>query len=137
MLLYPNTFLTKITDITIDFLENNNIQGLILDVDNTMIDYNRKPITGLEKWCNDLKSKNIKLCILSNSNKKEKVKTLAENLEIPFIYFACKPFKKGFLKSKRILGLENENIAVVGDQIFTDVLRCKQVKDVFHISRTS
>jgi len=38
------------------------------------------------------------------------------------LYFAHKPNKKGFKKAKELLNLQEENIAVVGDQIFTDVL---------------
>lgn len=128
MLLYPKLYIENVTKIDIDFLNKNNIKGLILDVDNTLIDYDKNPIEGLEKWCEDLKKNNIKFCILSNSNKKEKVKNLAEKLEMPFIYFAKKPLKTGFKKAKKILELENENIGVVGDQIATDVLganRCK------------
>ena len=64
----------------------------------------------------------IKLCILSNSNKVDKIKGVADKLEIPFIYFAKKPFKSGFKKAMELLGLEAENIAVVGDQIMTDVI---------------
>lgn len=128
MLLYPKLYIENVTKIDLKLLEQNNIKGIILDVDNTLIDYDKKPIDGLEGWCNKLKQNNIKLCILSNSNKKEKIKKVAENLDIPFIYFAKKPLKFGFKKAKKILELKNENIGVVGDQLMTDVLganRCK------------
>lgn len=128
MILYPNRYIEKVTDIDVKFLEENSIKGLILDVDNTLIDYDKKMIDGLEQWAEKLKQNNIKLCILSNSNKKDKVKKISEVLEVPYFYFAKKPFKFGFKKAKTLLNLENKNIAVVGDQIFTDVLganRCK------------
>ena len=128
MLLYPKLYIENVTIINLELLNKNNIKGLILDVDNTLIDYDKNPIDGLEKWCESLKENDIKFCILSNSNKKEKVKKLARDLDIPFIYFAKKPLKAGFKKAKKILELENENIGVVGDQIATDVLganRCK------------
>ena len=44
------------------------------------------------------------------------------------MYFAKKPLKTGFKKVQDILKEKPENIAVVGDQIFTDVVggnRCK------------
>ena len=128
MILYTNRYIEKVTDIDVKFLEENSIKGLILDVDNTLIDYDKKMIDGLEQWAEELKQNNIKLCILSNSNKKDKVKKISEVLEVPYFYFAKKPFKFGFKKAKTLLNLENKNIAVVGDQIFTDVLganRCK------------
>lgn len=128
MILYPNRYIEKVTDIDVEFLEENSIKGLILDVDNTLIDFDKKMIDGLEQWAEKLKQNNIKLCILSNSNKKDKVKKISEVLEVPYFYFAKKPFKFGFKRAKTLLNLENKNIAVVGDQIFTDVLganRCK------------
>ena len=66
--------------------------------------------------------------ILSNTNQAKKVKAIAEKLEVPYKIFAKKPLKMEFLKIQRILKMKPENIAVVGDQIFTDVLggnRCK------------
>ena len=47
--------------VVIDFLNENKIKGLILDVDNTLIDYNRNMLNGLEKWAEHMKQNNIKL----------------------------------------------------------------------------
>lgn len=128
MLLYPKEYLNNVKEITIDYLEKNNLKGLILDVDNTLIDYDKKMLEGVEEWCKDLKEKNIKFCIVSNSNKIKKIKVVAEKLSIPYIAFAKKPLKYGFIKAKKILELNNENIAVVGDQIFTDIIGANKCK---------
>ena len=122
MLLYPKLYLDKITDLKYEYLEENNIKGLILDVDNTLIDFNLKFIEGLEIWHKELTKKGIKTIILSNTNKKEKVEMVSKKLNIDYMLFAMKPRKKGFIKAKEKLGLENSQIAAVGDQIFTDVL---------------
>ena len=121
MIFYPKKYLKNVKEITIEMLNENKIKGLILDVDNTLIDYDRKMLEGTVEWCNNLKNSNIKICILSNSNKIEKVKKVAETLEIPYIAFAKKPTKKGFNNAKENLGLEPQNIAVVGDQLLTDI----------------
>lgn len=128
MFLYPKLYLENILQINYELLEKNNIKGLILDMDNTIIDYNKNILEGAKKWCEALKEKNIKLIIVSNSNKKEKLEKTSKELDIPYIMFAKKPFKKGLLKASKTLQLNPENIATVGDQIFTDVLggnRCK------------
>ena len=122
MLFTPNLYLKSVEDITIDLLNKNNIKGLILDIDNTLIDYDKNLPEGIINWCNNLKAEGIKMCILSNTNKVEKVKKVAKTLDLEYRYFAHKPAKKGFYEAKGILKLENENIAVVGDQVFTDVL---------------
>ena len=128
MLIHPNAYLKNVQKITIDFLNKNNIKALILDVDNTLIDYYKNLSEDVVKWARSLQDKGIKMFILSNTNKKEKVETVAKKLEIPYINFAKKPSKKGFLQVKEKLNLDCENIGVVGDQIFTDVIggnRCQ------------
>lgn len=121
-MLYPKEYLNSVKEISTNLLNENHIKGLILDVDNTLIDLDKKMPEGVEKWVQNMKKAGIKLCILSNSNKVDKIKGVADKLEIPFLYFAKKPFKSGFTKAKELLGLEAENIAVVGDQIMTDVI---------------
>jgi len=128
MILYPNEHFNNVREIGIEFLQKNQIKALILDVDNTLIDYDKNLSVETIKWAEDLKEQGIKLYILSNSNKKEKVKTVAEKLQIEYEYFGKKPLKTGFKKVQKRLQEKPENIGVVGDQIFTDVLggnRCK------------
>lgn len=127
-MLYPKEYLNSVKDITLDLLNKNNIKGLILDVDNTLISLDRKMPAGVADWAKKLKEKGIKICILSNSNKIDKIDQVAKIIDVPYIFFAKKPLKSGFLRAKDLLKLDNENIAVVGDQIFTDVLganRCE------------
>ena len=128
MILYPNAHFNNVREITINFLQNNKINALILDVDNTLIDYDKNLSEDTIEWAENLKKNKIKLYILSNTNKKEKVKEVARKLQIEYIYFAKKPLKSGFRNVQKILNEEPENIGVVGDQIFTDVVggnRCK------------
>ena len=122
MILYPKEEFNKVSEIDLQFLKKNKIKALILDVDNTLIDYYKKLSKETIEWANNLKSEGIKLYILSNSNKEEKVKKVAQELDIPYKYFAKKPLKKAFIQVKEKLQEENKNIAVVGDQIFTDIL---------------
>ena len=94
--LYPNLYLKKIEDITIETLIKNKIKLLILDVDNTLIDYNKNLSENIINWTKEMKGQGIKLYILSNTNDKEKVKSIAKKLDLQYKYFAMKPFKKGF-----------------------------------------
>ena len=122
MKLYPKEYFEKIEQITIQFLQKSRIKALILDVDNTLIDYNRKITESVINWTKELKAQGIKLYILSNTNQKEKVEEVAKTLEIPYRNLAKKPLKVGFLKVQKELAVEAENIGVVGDQIFTDII---------------
>lgn len=122
MILYPNAHFDKVEQITIEFLQKNKIKVLILDVDNTLIDYNRNMSESIIDWVKEMKGQGIKLYLLSNTNYKEKVQEVANQLEVPYRNFAKKPFKSGFLKIQKELRTKSENIGVVGDQIFTDIL---------------
>lgn len=53
---------------------------------------------------------------------------VANLLEIDYFYFATKPLKRGFKKAQKQLQLEPSEIAVVGDQIFTDVIGANRSK---------
>lgn len=128
MILYPKFYLKNVKEISIDLLRKNNIKGLILDVDNTLIDINRKILEGASVWCNNLKEQGIRMCILSNTSHEEKAKDVAKELEIPYIHFARKPFKKGFYRAQKLLEIKNsKEIAVVGDQLFTDIIGANRV----------
>lgn len=122
MILYPNVHLKSVLEITIEFLHKNQINALILDVDNTLIDYDKNLQLEIIEWAKNLKANNIKLYILSNTNNKEKVELVAKKLGIQYKHFAMKPLKRGFKYVQKETNMKPENIAVVGDQIFTDVL---------------
>ena len=128
MIFYPNDYFKNVTEITYEYLNKNNIKALILDVDNTLIDYDRNLSPEIINWINELKKNNIKMFILSNSNKKDKVEEVARKLDLEYLYFATKPLKRGFKIAKQKLGIENKNIAAVGDQIFTDVIGANRMK---------
>lgn len=129
MIFYPKSYFNKIVDIDVNFFIEKNIKAVLLDIDNTILDKRHNMVQGLEEWVKTLKENNIKICILSNTNKKKKAQNLSDKLEVPFIYFAKKPLKFGFKKAKKILETEdNKTIAVIGDQVLTDVFganRCK------------
>ncbi len=122
MNIYPSGYFQKVEDITIEYLLKNKIKLMILDVDNTLIDYYENLSEDIVNWTKNLKGQGVKLYILSNTNDRKKVEKVANKLEIPYKYFAMKPFKKGFLKIQKEMDVSSKNIAVVGDQIFTDIL---------------
>ena len=69
----PNAEFDIITDITIDFLKGNNIKGLILDVDNTLIDLSRNKIEGLDDWINSMIESVLRLQLFQMVERKDKL----------------------------------------------------------------
>lgn len=126
-MLKPDARFDRATDISSKFLKEKGIKALILDVDNTLIDLNKKEIANITSWITGLKKDGIKLCICSNSLKKTIISDLAKKWDIPFIYFSLKPTKIGLKKAVKAIkekyGIEEmAEIAEVGDQLFTDCL---------------
>ncbi len=119
---FPDRYINRITDVNSEFFKEENIKGVIIDVDNTVIDVKKNLIDGLLEWKNELVDNDIKVVILSNTIDRPKVLKIAEFLDIEYFIFGRKPNLIGFSKAKRRLGLPSKNIAVIGDQIFTDVL---------------
>ena len=58
--IYPDLYLDSVKNINATLLKKNNVNGLILDVDNTLIDYDRNLIDGAVEWCDCLKNEGIK-----------------------------------------------------------------------------
>ena len=83
-IIYPKLYIKKVEDITIEMLIKNKIKLLILDVDNTLIDYYKKLSEEVVRWAKEMKGQGIKLYILSNTNDRRKVKEVAEVLGIKY-----------------------------------------------------
>ena len=59
--------------------------------------------------------------LVFSNNHPERVGKFCEPLGVGYISHAGKPFSRGFRKAANRLGLSMREIAVIGDQIFTDV----------------
>ncbi len=122
MLFKPDFAFFRITDIEISFLRNNELNGLILDVDNTLTTHdNPVPAEGVTEWIENMKQNDIKLIIVSN-NHPPRVKPFADLLGIDFVCEGKKPLSKGFRQATEKLKLPFNKIGAVGDQIYTDIL---------------
>ena len=122
MLLKPDIKLERVTDIKLETLKKYNISALILDVDNTLSTHHGQHLTdGLADWIGYMQDGGIILTILSNSNK-DRVEPFANKIGLDFESLGLKPLPFGFLRVIKKLGLKRRNTAIVGDQIFTDIL---------------
>lgn len=130
MILFPDMYYKNVQSIPISDLKQRNVKGIAVDVDNTLIDYKKIVSKEVENWIESVKQAGFKICILSNSNNKEKVSGVAKTLKLDYIMFAKKPLKKGFKKAVNFLELPPENIAVIGDQVFTDVIGANRMNMV-------
>ena len=121
--LKARAYFKNITEVSPEFLKENGILGLILDIDNTLIGHNVPlPDEKVTNHLRKLESSGIKLCVVSN-NTYQRVKNFAEKIGIEFfVSDALKPRKKGYLEASESMNLPLDKIGAVGDQLFTDVL---------------
>ena len=121
-MLKPHFIINTITDITVDFLRENNIEALLLDVDNTLsVAHKNKTLrSGVKEWLERIQKSGIKLIVLSNA-KAKRAKAFAKSIGLDAVGLAAKPLPFGYLKAVKNLNESKRTTAVVGDQIFTDV----------------
>jgi len=121
-MLAPDRAFPRLADVPLDDLAREGIRGLILDLDNTLAAFGEEvPLPEHRRWVERARARGFAMVLLSN-NLQERVAAVAAALEIPAIHGALKPLPTGFVRAVRMLGLPRWQVAVIGDQLFTDVL---------------
>ena len=122
MLLMPQFLLPDVSALTDEFLECHEIRGIIFDIDHTLVGFREpKPTAANLALFARLKAKGIPFAIVSNNSRK-RVELFAKELGIPSYHRGCKPLGFALHKVRRTFGLPAGQIALVGDQIYTDML---------------
>ena len=121
-LLRPQHTVEFLTEIDIESLEQRGIRGLLLDLDNTLVAWDSHHVDcRIERWIERAKASTLSLCLVTNA-KLDRVERTIQPLGIPYVALARKPMLRGFRKAMHMLGTAPTETAMVGDQIFTDVL---------------
>ena len=118
----PSEFVKSVYDISPERLKEKGIRGIITDLDNTLVEWDRPLATPkLAAWLKSMKDAGIQVTIVSNNNEL-RVKSFADPLGIPFIFKARKPMGKAFRKALHLMDVKREEVVVIGDQLLTDVV---------------
>ena len=112
----------SVMKLTVDMLQEHNIKGLVLDVDETLV-----PITAINAspeltlWVEEIKPV-VSLWLASNNLSQTRIGRIAESLHLPYITGAAKPSRRKLRRAISAMNLPVEQVAMVGDRLFTDVL---------------
>lgn len=117
---FPNEYKDKVSDIDVDNLVKMGIKGVLVDIDNTLIDYYENVTPETYEWVEKVKKAGIIFYLLSNNNK-ERVEKIGSKFNVKGIYHAKKPRRVGIINAMKELKLKNSELAIIGDQVFTDV----------------
>lgn len=114
--------LRSVLQIQPGLLRQYGIRGLMLDLDNTLTTHdNPAPAEGVLSWIGLMRQAGIAMMIVSN-NRPHRVQPFAAALGLPFVAEGAKPLPRGFRLAQKRMQLPFSKLAVVGDQIFTDIL---------------
>ena len=126
--LQPNLRLDTVQDITLELLQKHGLRSLLLDVDSTLKRYRATEIPAESiQWIDGLREAGIQFCILSNG-RQHRIRPIAEQVQIPFIAPAMKPTPFGCRTAMKTMGFDPQSTAMVGDQVFADILAGKFTK---------
>jgi HAD superfamily phosphatase (TIGR01668 family) len=121
-ILKPNRAVDSISRINLHKYWREGKRGIIIDLDNTLTPWKKQQVNKeAHDFLLNALSHNYKICLLTNAGRK-RTKLIADHYNIPFIANAFKPRKKTFLKALKLIGIQNSQAIVIGDQIFTDIL---------------
>lgn len=107
---------------TINYQKIKNVKVLLFDLDNTIIKAHDKEATIKEKELfKKLKEEGFTVVIFSNSPK-NRVKKVADYLNVEYNSFSLKPLKFNFIKMLKKYNVKKDEIAIIGDQMLTDII---------------
>ncbi|MGL4363233.1 MAG: YqeG family HAD IIIA-type phosphatase [Cellulosilyticaceae bacterium] len=119
--LYPNTYIKSIFELPIEDFKKKNIKGIIFDIDNTLVPYDvEHPTEEIITFFEKLKQEGFQICLASN-NTEDRVIRFNEKLKVFALHKSRKPSRQGLKKATTLMNLDTREVAMVGDQIFTDI----------------
>jgi HAD superfamily phosphatase (TIGR01668 family) len=122
-LLCPKVCVSSLAEVDLDALIDQGIKAILLDLDNTILPWkDREAPSESIKWINDAKTRGLKLCIASNTHNPKRLRYVAERLGIPCMHNIAKPSRRGLRRAMVEMGETESTTAMIGDQIFTDIL---------------
>lgn len=121
-LLRPDEYRPSIFAIDLHQLKARGIRAIITDLDNTLVPWGtHQPTPQVEQWMAQVRAAGLAVCVVSNGSP-ARVREFAARLGVACVGGAGKPFPKAFRSAMRQLGTSPAETAVIGDQLFTDVL---------------
>ena len=121
-MLSPDLYLRSVNDIDLDELRSRGLDTLLVDLDNTLLPRDSAVVPdSAREWVQSLSAAGFKVCLVSN-NWHQRVSEVAEELGLELVAKAVKPLPFAFLRALHLLGSKRSSAAVVGDQMFTDVV---------------
>ncbi len=122
-LLQPDLILDgSVMTLTPEILEKYQLQGLVLDVDETLVPLKvAQASEELHQWVEQIRQV-AQMWLVSNNLSEARIGSIARALNLPYLYGASKPSRRKLRQAVNAMNLPVEQVGMVGDRLFTDVL---------------
>ncbi|TDA67723.1 MAG: YqeG family HAD IIIA-type phosphatase [Clostridia bacterium] len=118
----PGLYVSSLARVPVGVLVDRGIKGLVVDLDNTVTLWNDDYLAPeVLEWFSTVSRAGLKACLTSN-NSPERGRRVVERLALPAVFNCGKPRRRGLRQALEVLGMTPRETALIGDQIFTDVL---------------
>ena len=108
--------------LTPEILRRHQLKGLVLDVDETLVPLKEKQVSEeVVAWVEKIRQV-TSLWLVSNNISNTRIGNIAQSLNLPYIASARKPSRKKLRQAVQQMDVPVEQVAMVGDRLFTDVL---------------
>lgn len=121
--LLPREYVGSVNEIDPTRMLELGIRAVLVDLDNTLVEWTRSDLEPeVEDWVREALWAGLKVCIVSNTRNEARIAGIAGMLGIPYVLRARKPRRGAFRRAMDLLGAGTAETAVIGDQLFTDVI---------------
>jgi uncharacterized protein len=121
-LVTPHLCVESVLELDAPRLRSLGLEALLLDVDCTLKRYREEAVSPpVAAWLEGLRRAGIAVCLMSNG-RSERIGRFAKKLNLPFVAKALKPLPFGCKTGLRTLGRPRQQVAMVGDQVFADIM---------------
>ena len=124
--LIPHAVFESVLDIQPAWLAGRGVRGLAVDLDNTLVPYGQPvPDPDIVGHVRNLVAAGLRIVIVSNA-RQHRASVAAKELGIPYLANAGKPAARAFRRALDLIGCQPGQAAVIGDQVFRDVLGARR-----------
>ena len=118
----PTYHVPSVSELTLPRLAALGLDALLVDADSTLKHYTSEECTpAAAAWLANVRAGGIGLCLISNGRGR-RIGRFAASLGLPFVAKAFKPLPRGCRMAVRKMQFDPARTAIVGDQLFADVL---------------
>ncbi|MBO4396305.1 MAG: YqeG family HAD IIIA-type phosphatase [Eubacterium sp.] len=123
---FPDVTVGSTYDIDFEKLYEDGYRGLLFDIDNTLVRHGEMADDRAKELFTRLRNIGFECCLISN-NKKRRVSSFNEDIDVHTIFNAHKPAAKGYYYAMELMNTNLNNTVFIGDQLFTDIFGAKRI----------